>query len=119
MAHSAPRPPLIGRARVGRVGADETAFAHRRAPFDAIIFTAWDDPADDQRNIAWVRALWQALQPSATDAVYVNYLGASQDEGADRVRSAYGDAAYRRLAALKRRYHPTNLFRMNQNIAPV
>ncbi len=108
---------LFGGA-VGRVRSDATAFAHRTSPFDAIIFSAWDDPAYDQANIGWVRELWQALQPSTTDAVYVNYLGDSRDEGSERVRSAYGDAAYQRLATLKRKYDPTNLFRMNQNIAP-
>jgi FAD/FMN-containing dehydrogenase len=108
---------LFGGA-VGRARADATAFAHRTSPFDAIIFSAWDDPAYDQANISWVRELWQALQPSATDAVYVNYLGDSRDEGSDRVRSAYGAAAYQRLATLKRKYDPTNLFSMNQNIAP-
>ncbi|MGH2616156.1 MAG: FAD-binding oxidoreductase [Thermomicrobiales bacterium] len=105
-------------AAVSRVGADETAFAHRASPFDAIIFTAWEDPTHDRANIRWVRDLWQALQPHAADAVYVNYLGDARDEGADRVRSAYGYAAYQRLASLKWEYDPSNLFRMNQNIAP-
>jgi FAD/FMN-containing dehydrogenase len=108
---------LFGRA-VGRVGPEETAFAHRASPFNAIIFTAWDDPAHDHANIGWVRELWVALQPFAADAVYVNYLGDARDEGVGRVRSAYGDAAYQRLATLKREYDPVNLFRMNQNILP-
>ena len=108
---------LFGGA-VGRVGWDETAFVHRNSPFDTILFSAWDGPARDQENVAWVRELWQALQPSAIGAVYVNYLGDARDEGVDRVRAAYGDAAHQRLAALKRMYDPTNLFSMNQNIAP-
>ena len=55
------------------------------------------------------------MQPCLADAVYVNYLG---DEGEDRVRSAYSPATYARLAALKQKYDPTNLFRLNQNITP-
>jgi FAD/FMN-containing dehydrogenase len=102
---------------VSRVSTEETAFAHRSSPFSVIIFTAWDNPAQDQDNIAWARELWAALQPFAADAVYVNYLGDAGDEGRARVRAAYGDATYERLAALKRAYDPENLFRMNQNIA--
>jgi hypothetical protein len=55
------------------------------------------------------------MQPHAGDHVYVNFLG---DEGADRVRQAYGARNYERLVELKRGYDPTNLFRLNQNIAP-
>ncbi len=103
---------------VGRVAPEETAFPHRSSPFNVILFTAWDDPAQDRDNIAWVRELWAALRPFAVDAVYVNYLGDVGDEGRARIRAAYGDATYDRLAALKRAYDPMNLFRMNQNIAP-
>ncbi|MBW3634790.1 MAG: FAD-binding oxidoreductase [Chloroflexi bacterium] len=108
---------LFGGA-VSRVAPEETAFAFRDSPFNVIIFTAWDEPAEDLANISWARELWSALQPFATDAVYVNYLGDVGDEGRARVRAAYGDATYERLAALKRAYDPENLFRMNQNIAP-
>ena len=58
------------------------------------------------------------MQPFMDEAVYVNYLGGARDEGTDRVRAAYGAATYDRLAALKRKYDPANLFRLNQNIAP-
>ena len=58
------------------------------------------------------------MQPSAAAGVYVNYLGTEGDEGSDRVREAYGAAKYERLAALKAKYDPTNLFRMNQNVRP-
>jgi FAD/FMN-containing dehydrogenase len=103
---------------VARVGADETAVAHRSAPFNLLILGSWLDPTEDERNIAWVRALWEAMQPFATDAVYVNYLGEARDEGQERIRAAYGPETYDRLAALKQKYDPANLFRMNQNIAP-
>ena len=101
-----------------RVGPRETAFPHRDYPFNVLIFTAWDDPAHDAANIQWARELWTAMQPFAADGVYVNYLGDAAAEGQDRVRAAYGDATYDRLATLKRTYDPTNLFRMNQNITP-
>ena len=60
--------------------------------------------------------LWDALQPHAENAVYVNYLG--PDDGEDRIREAYGDEHYGRLKALKRVYDPANVFRNNQNISP-
>ncbi len=98
----------------GRVPNDATAFAHRDAPHSIAILSNWADPADNERQIAWTRAFFAALEPEMTQGVYVNELG---DEGNDRVRHAYGDN-YDRLAALKAEYDPTNLFRMNQNISP-
>jgi FAD/FMN-containing dehydrogenase len=67
-----------------------------------------------EAQIAWVRDTYRAVEPSTTGGVYVNYLG---DEGAKRVRAAYGPN-YDRLVALKRAYDPTNFFRLNQNIRP-
>ncbi len=58
------------------------------------------------------------MQPSVAEGVYVNYIGTEGDEGSNRVREAYGAAKYERLARLKTRYDPTNLFRVNQNIRP-
>jgi hypothetical protein len=74
----------------------------------------WPDPAQSEAHISWVRSLWEALRPYSTGGVYVNFL---DDEGADRVRAAYG-ASYGRLAALKAKYDPTNFFRLNQNVQP-
>ena len=67
---------------------------------------------DEQRR--WARSYWDALAPHHT-SVYVNFL---MDEGEERVRQAYGDEKYDRLKALKRKYDPTNFFRLNQNIPP-
>jgi FAD/FMN-containing dehydrogenase len=103
---------------INRAGPQATAFPHRTYPFNILIFTAWDDPAEDAANMGWGRDLWRALQPFAAEGVYVNYLGNAAAEGENRVRAAYGAATYDRLAALKRAYDPDNLFRMNQNIAP-
>lgn len=104
---------LFGGA-VARVNQTATAYAHRNATFDCIPICAWEDPADDERNVAWGRGLWEELRPYAGE-VYVNNLG---DEGEERVRAAFG-ANYERLGALKRRYDPTNFFRRNQNIKPL
>lgn len=103
--------PVSGAAN--RVGADETAFAHRNAQFVHIIGAAYPDPADTPKNVAWVREYWSALHPYVS-GTYVNFL---MEEGEERVRGSYGNN-YARLATLKQRYDPTNLFRMNQNIKP-
>jgi hypothetical protein len=75
----------------------------------------WSDPADADVNIAYTRALAAALKPWATGRAYLNFIG---DEGSGRVEAAFGPERYRRLAALKRTWDPTNLFRHNQNIQP-
>ena len=103
---------------IARIGRDETAFAHRDVPYNFLILGAWENAEDDETNIAWARETWQALQPYASAGVYVNYLGQEADEGAERVRASYGHAQYDRLVALKTKYDPNNLFRMNQNIKP-
>jgi FAD/FMN-containing dehydrogenase len=102
---------------VGRVGVRDTAFAHRSAPYNAVIVSIWDTAADDAANIAWTRSMWSALEPSTAGAVYVNYLGTLDLEGGNRIRGAYGPN-YERLVEVKRAYDPDNRFRSNQNISP-
>jgi FAD/FMN-containing dehydrogenase len=99
---------------IARQDPDAAAFGHRDAAFDFNILGVWQDPAEDDDNIAWSRDFHAAMQPHAT-GVYVNNLGV---EGADRVRAAYAPATYARLVALKDRYDPDNTFRLNQNIVP-
>ena len=103
---------------VRRVGMDETAFNHRDARYNLLIVGVWPDPAAKDENVNWVRNLWDAMEPYSSGAVYVNYLGQEADEGAERVKSAYGPEKYERLVALKDNYDPNNLFRLNQNIKP-
>lgn len=99
---------------VDRVGANETAFSHRGIPYSFTAASLWREASQTDKNIAWTRRLWDALQPAVDGAVYSNYLG---NEGDERVRAAYG-SNYQRLAELKTKYDPTNLFRSNQNIKP-
>jgi FAD/FMN-containing dehydrogenase len=100
---------------VARVGEDDSAYRHRRAPFVLNINARWERPDDADPHVAWARGLWAALHPWSAGGVYVNFMG---EEGQDRVRAAYGERTYRRLVALKDRYDPDNFFRMNQNIRP-
>lgn len=100
---------------VEEVAPDATAFAHRDAAFTFTVAPKWEDPGRDEEMVAWARSFHDAVQPFASDGVYVNYLG--QDEGEERVEEAYGDR-YQRLVELKNEWDPYNLFRMNQNIEP-
>jgi FAD binding domain/Berberine and berberine like len=97
-----------------RVSDTDTAFAHRKAEYDIGIMSQWTDPADRDRNIAWARELFDALRPYSSGAFLLNFLG--QEEEAV-VRAAFGHN-YDRLAQLKNKYDPHNLFRQNQNIRP-
>jgi FAD/FMN-containing dehydrogenase len=98
-----------------RVPESATAFGNRAWPYNFVVTSAWSDPRDAERNISWTRALFDAIRPYAAPGAYLNYLGG--DEGAEGLEAAYG-AKLARLAALKARFDPMNLFRMNQNIAP-
>ncbi len=100
---------------VNRVPATATAFPHRDVNFAMNVHTRWADASQDGACIRWAREFFDAMAPHATGGVYVNFM--PEDES-DRVRrGAYG-VNYDRLAQLKRRYDPTNLFRKNQNITP-
>jgi FAD/FMN-containing dehydrogenase len=99
---------------VSRVDGASTAFYHRDAALSFSAFAVWTDPAQDATNIQWSRQLWEDLQPHMAAGVYVNEM---VDEGEERVRAAYGPA-YARLATLKKKYDPDNVFRLNQNIRP-
>jgi FAD/FMN-containing dehydrogenase len=102
---------------VSRVRGDATAFGHRQdGEYDFIIFSLWQNFSDDNANISWTRGLWDVMKPFSAGGVYVNNLGDDEPEG--RVRAAYGPN-YDRLVALKNKYDPTNLFRLNQNIKPI
>ena len=97
-----------------RVDRDSTAFGLRDDQWDYDVISQWTDPAEAARHIQWTREFWTAVEPFASGDVYVNHLDA---EEATRIRAAYSHG-YERLVALKTKYDPTNLFRMNQNIRP-
>jgi FAD binding domain/Berberine and berberine like len=99
---------------VTSVDADATAVGEREIGFDLNVLAAWPPPDSNAEEYrAWVRAGWAALQPHGT-GVYTNFLS---DEGAAGVETAYGDRLAR-LTALKDKYDPDNVFRMNANIPP-
>ena len=101
----------------GRVKPDATAFAHRFDHYDCGPWAIWQDPADTDRCIGWARECWDALRPFYEPGAYVNAVDDARGDDEERVRSAYG-GNYERLVALKNKYDPANLFRLNANIRP-
>jgi len=97
---------------VATVPEQSGAFSHRDADYLLHPIAVWDDPADDERLIGASRALCDAMRPFSTGGAYLNFTPEN------RVRDAFGDQKYERLVALKDRYDPENLFRLNQNIEP-
>ncbi|HEX6924828.1 MAG TPA: FAD-binding oxidoreductase [Longimicrobiaceae bacterium] len=93
---------------------DATAYPHRATRYLMNVHGRWNDPSQDAACMAWARELFNAVTPFATGGVYVNFVPEDETE---RVTNAYG-SNYSRLVALKDRYDPDNLFRMNQNIRP-
>ncbi len=104
---------------VARVPDNATAYAGRDMPHNIIIDAAWLPEQADEIGAAeteWARAFLGALEPHRAKSVYVNFLDA--DDNASRVREAYGDEIYRRLAEVKAKYDPDNAFHHNKNIIP-
>jgi hypothetical protein len=99
---------------VGRVGRSETAFWHRDVQWDNFAWSVWQDPAESDTQVQWVREWWDLMKPFSMGGEYVNNLG---EEGEDRVRASYG-ANYERLVALKNKYDPSNFLRLNANVRP-
>lgn len=104
--------PINGAAH--RAGKNDTAWSYREATWGMVIAGVDPDPANRERITKWARDYWEAIHPHSAGGAYVNMM---MDEGQDRVRDSYRDN-YDRLAATKRKYDPTNLFRVNQNIKP-
>ena len=100
--------------RTTRAAPDAMAYSSRDAKYVLNVHGRWDSAAEDKRCIAWAREFFAKTQPFASGGAYINFL--TQDE-AERVEFAYG-GVYQRLAALKKKFDPTNFFRMNQNIKP-
>ncbi|WP_163381567.1 FAD-binding oxidoreductase [Cyclobacterium sp. SYSU L10401] len=100
---------------INQVAPDATAFRQRESPYDFVIISLWNQPDENDIHIGWTRDFFEAMKPFFSSGVYVNAL--FNDEGADRVRSAYGEN-YKRLRQVKQKYDPKNFFRCNNNIAP-
>jgi FAD binding domain/Berberine and berberine like len=97
-----------------QVGADDTAFGDRSAPFIMNLLANWSEASADAANVSWVRGLFQKLRPAMKPGVYVNFMSGDEQ---DRVPEAYRQR-WDRIVAVKSHYDPTNFFRLNQNIPP-
>jgi FAD/FMN-containing dehydrogenase len=97
-----------------RVGKQDTAWNYRDATWAQVMVGVDPDPANKEKLIRWTKDYHDALRPYSAAGAYVNFM---MDEGEDRVKATYGDN-YQRLVAIKDKYDPQNLFRVNQNIKP-
>ena len=104
--------PVNGAA--SRVGKEETAWSYRDATWAQVIAGIDPDPAKKDCLVEWASNYWEALHSYSAGGAYVNFM---MDEGEDRVKATYRDN-YERLAAIKSKYDPDNLFRINQNVKP-
>ncbi|MGH9713203.1 MAG: FAD-binding oxidoreductase [Candidatus Acidiferrales bacterium] len=104
--------PINGAA--GRVKKTATPWWHRDANWTEVIVGVDPDPANKEKVSAWAKEYWSALHPFSAGGAYINFM---MDEGEERIRATYGKN-YDRLAKIKKRYDPANLFRVNQNIKP-
>lgn len=97
-----------------KVGKNETAWNYRDANYGMVIVGITDNVNEKEKVTTWARNYWEALHPYSAGGAYVNMM---MEEGEDRVKASYGDN-YERLAEIKAKYDPNNLFRVNQNIKP-
>jgi FAD/FMN-containing dehydrogenase len=107
--------PVSGAAQ--RLGRHDTAWSYRDARYVHVIAAMYDNDADTKGNREWVREYWKALHPLSAGGSYVNFLMDAADEDEGRVAASYRDN-YDRLASVKAKYDPDNLFSVNQNIKP-
>jgi FAD/FMN-containing dehydrogenase len=104
--------PLGGAVDRGRA---DYPIPWRKSPWVVHPFGVWEHPSDDERGKQWTRDVRAAVRPWASGDVYLNFIG---DEGAERIVAGYGRENYARLAQVKRKYDPDNVFHLNQNIKP-
>jgi FAD/FMN-containing dehydrogenase len=100
---------------VARIGEDDTPMTQRDTTWVVHPFALWEDAADDERVMGWAKGFRDDIERLSSGGVYLNFVG---DEGHDRVVAAFGEEKYHRLAMVKARYDPDNVFRGNQNIKP-
>ncbi|MBA3490624.1 MAG: FAD-binding oxidoreductase [Rubrobacteraceae bacterium] len=114
-----PQTPLVIRHLGGaicRVPEEATAYGNRNARFNLSIDATWEDPMQSERNITWTREVWTEMRQFSSGGIYLNFAG-FLEEGEKLLHEAHGKN-YERLVALKTKYDPTNLFRLNHNIKP-
>jgi FAD/FMN-containing dehydrogenase len=99
---------------VHRVGKNDTAWNYRDVNFSQVVVGVDPDPANKEKITQWSKTYWQAMHPYSAGGSYINMM---MDEGLERVKASYRDN-YPRLAQVKKKYDPNNLFHMNQNIKP-
>jgi FAD/FMN-containing dehydrogenase len=102
---------------INTVDPEATAFAERSAPFMVSIDGMWDDAADNEKNVAWVRDAWEDIKKFGNGSVYLNFTGLADEPQDAGVDDAFG-RNLRRLAKVKATYDPDNFFRLNNNVAP-
>jgi FAD/FMN-containing dehydrogenase len=100
---------------IAKLPNNHSAVGNRDASVVLNITASWENPQDDGANIAWARTAWQEMKSFSTGGTYINFQ--TEDEGEDRIRSAYG-ANHDRLVDIKTKWDPRNLFRMNKNVTP-
>ena len=96
------------------VATDATAFGHREAKYAVVVAGMWPDPAQNEKNIQWVRDYYKALAPYSQEGGYINFAAG---DDMNRVQSNFG-RNYDRLRKAKAKYDHDNVFRHNQNISP-
>ena len=99
---------------LGELGAGHSPAGNRDAGYVLNIAGSWENAADDAVHVAWARDCFEAMRPFSTGGAYINFL--TEEEGPDRIAAAYGEAGLQRLAQLKARFDPDNLFRHNKSV---
>jgi FAD/FMN-containing dehydrogenase len=100
---------------VSRVADDATPLSHRDVPWITHPFATWDGAEATAENVEWARAFRRDIERYTNGGVYLNFIGA---EGEERIKAAFGTEKYARLAEVKARFDPENVFQGNQNIRP-
>ena len=100
---------------ISDVGEEETAIGGRHAACAVHPISMWENPAESETHIAWAREFMQAMKPFTIPGVSLNF---NSDQTEEKVKASFGSEKHERLVALKDKYDPMNLFRLNQNIKP-
>ena len=100
---------------INQLSNDHSAVGNRDARYVVNLASSWEDSGDDDANIGWARAAWADMKQFSTGGSYVNFL--TEDEGPERIEAALS-SSYQRLAEIKKKWDPQNVFRTNRNISP-